>query len=527
MSEEHGRSLTDWLGITNAPNWSLARPLGRVAGAILVVAVPLLFFGALLAAGFVLYHTVSLVIHGSKEGISLGVGALVAALLGAPFLIWGTVLKHQTVMFQKEGHMTDRINKAVEQLGAEKKVDRIGRVLRLYRGNSAEGQYEKAPPASVLIAESKPKASVGSLVVEKTNSTYRVYEREEVVIEWKDTPFPLEAQDYVADSGGWQVLSETVPSIEVRIGAILSLERIAQDSTRHDKGRDHVRVMEILCAYIRENSNATSPQDHPFGEWKPLRRDANEGQVEQHIKRCFERFGNVTGGGKISAWALTLPKPRADVSLALKVLGRRTETQRRIEAAWPNYTESGAIWPFDVPPPKLLHNDKAKIAPRNVVEFEREINEWKKNLYRYRGYRLDLRGANLQNADFSSQREDGAEAIFSGARFENARLEGARMDNVRLEGALLINSRLDAANLREARLSGAALLAAHLEGTNLFQAEMLGTTLIRARMENSDLRNCNFDGAYCDEARLEWSSIDGATFELVEFHRMRTVPSRP
>jgi hypothetical protein len=40
----------------------------------------------------------------------------------------------------------------------------------------------------------------------------------------------------------------TEPNIEVRIGAILSLERIAQDSTRYDNGRDHVRVMEILCA---------------------------------------------------------------------------------------------------------------------------------------------------------------------------------------------------------------------------------------------------------------------------------------
>ena len=84
--------------------------------------------------------------------------------------------------------MTDRISKAVEQLGAEKTVK--------VHGKDAEGK--------------------------------------DITVE------------------------ETKPNIEVRIGAILSLERIAQDSTKHDKGRDHVRVMEILCAYVRENARATS-----------------------------------------------------------------------------------------------------------------------------------------------------------------------------------------------------------------------------------------------------------------------------
>jgi hypothetical protein len=84
------------------------------------------------------------------------------------------------VRYQKEGHITDRINTAVEMLGAEKTV--------------------------------------------KHRST--------------------------DDAGKEVTTEETVPNIEVRIGAILSLERIAQDSTTHDRGRDHVRVMEILCAYV-------------------------------------------------------------------------------------------------------------------------------------------------------------------------------------------------------------------------------------------------------------------------------------
>ena len=120
------QDLLDWLGYTDAPNWGAARPVGRIFGAFVLV----VFAAAIAAAVSVLYGTIRDVLFSeTPQGPNLGAGALIAALLGAPFLIWGTVLKHQTVRWQKEGHMTDRISKAVEQLGAEKKVDRIGRPI--------------------------------------------------------------------------------------------------------------------------------------------------------------------------------------------------------------------------------------------------------------------------------------------------------------------------------------------------------------------------------------------------------------
>lgn len=168
QDDDRSVTFTDWLGITDAPRWWLARRLGILTS----VAMVLIFLLALAAAIATLLRSFT----AAEAG--LGTGGLIVALLGAPFLIWSTVLKHQTLRYQKEGHITDRINKAVEQLGAEKTVKLDGK-------------------------------------------------------------------------------ESTQPNIEVRIGAILSLERIAQDSTTYDKGRDHVRVMEILCAYIRENAPAS------------------------------------------------------------------------------------------------------------------------------------------------------------------------------------------------------------------------------------------------------------------------------
>lgn len=54
-----------------------------------------------------------------------------------------------------------------------------------------------------------------------------------------------------------------LPDIEVRIGAILARERIAQDWARLDHGRDPVRVIEILCADIRENAPASGARGMP------------------------------------------------------------------------------------------------------------------------------------------------------------------------------------------------------------------------------------------------------------------------
>jgi hypothetical protein len=197
----------------------------------------------------------------------LGLGALLAALLGAPFVIWGTWLKYQTVRYQKEGHITDRINKAVEQLGAEKKVDRIGRPVTIWMGEVEE--YEATGDAARSLMEKprtkvEPKAwkglegAIEQAFDKQDLHLVRTWSSQRTVIEYKGEALVLAKDEIVGSEGTWNVFSETVPNLEVRIGAILSLERIAQDSTIHDKGRDHVRVMEILCAYVRENAPNTS-----------------------------------------------------------------------------------------------------------------------------------------------------------------------------------------------------------------------------------------------------------------------------
>ncbi|MCL4189108.1 MAG: hypothetical protein KJZ85_16020 [Rhodobacteraceae bacterium] len=297
------RSLTDWLGLADAPRWGVARPLGVA----LSVALALLFVLALVATVAVLRDALV-----DGEGGGPGVGALLVALLGAPFMIWTTVIRHETLRYQKEGHITDRIAKAVEQLGAEKTVKTAGQ-------------------------------------------------------------------------------EESRPNIEVRIGAILALERIAQDSTRLDRGRDHVRVIEILCAYVRENSNARRPRDFPLPEWQPLSDDASDEERAVHEAWRAARFAG-DGGPLARQWAEGLPRPRADVQLALRVIGRRSAEQRRVEAAWPDPPGPDTLWPFDPDFPRLP--DRPINEPLDDAEIDgvlAGLGRWRGLIGAYRGYRLDLR----------------------------------------------------------------------------------------------------------------------------------------
>ncbi len=55
-----------------------------------------------------------------------------------------------------------------------------------------------------------------------------------------------------------------IPVIEVRLGALLALERIAKNSIR-----DHIPIIEILCAYVRTNSKL----DNSIDLTEPLRAD--------------------------------------------------------------------------------------------------------------------------------------------------------------------------------------------------------------------------------------------------------------
>lgn len=308
------------------------------------------------------------------------------------------------------------------------------------------------------------------------------------------------------------------PNLEVRIGAIYALERIAQDSAR-----DHVQIMEILCAYIRHNAPAPAEDNWPELEMKA---GEDDGPLEADWAERLKAFEDAQAEAKAKL------KVREDIQVALNVLGRRRPEQRLLEAQAFDAPE-GAEFVFDNECPDYDGPRDGYDQPA-LEAFKAKIEEWKDRLYAYRGYRLDLRSANLRGADLFGLN-------LAGARLNGTHLQGAILWGTNLTGALLNYARLDNADLRNANIGGAALWmvglqGADLRGTRLQRADivetrMQGANLSAARLhrammpkvmlQGADMRMAQLQGAYLQDARMQNADVRAARLQGVDLKKAR------
>ncbi|MFZ9133285.1 MAG: pentapeptide repeat-containing protein [Gemmobacter sp.] len=379
------------------------------------VAIVVLYGLALGAAVSALWKMMVAGGSGASEGASLGAGAIVVAILSAPFLIWRTVIAQGNLEAAREGQITDRIAKAVEQLGAERTVKR--------------GKRE-----------------------------------------------------------------ETEPNVAVRIGGILALERIAQDSVRFHEGRDHVRIMELLCAYIRTNAPAEGAKDHGLD---PFTLPASGAGYALEVIETRRR--------RLRAWARSLPPPRADIVAALNVIGRRGKAQLALEAAWPEQPDATTRWPFDIDPPAPPGADATEAERARHLD---DVRAWKAAMTLYKGYRVDLRGTNLQGSDLAGKQ-------LGGALLADARLDGAKAGSVQLQGARLFGTEMVRCSLRRA-----SLRFAWLDNTNLEASVILKTDARYLKCSDRKVKAVSaatFRDVILQGASFARASLDGWIFRKCTF----------
>jgi uncharacterized protein YjbI with pentapeptide repeats len=194
--------------------------------------------------------------------------------------------------------------------------------------------------------------------------------------------------------------------LDVRLGGIYALERIARDSRD-----DHPQVMEVLTAYLRQHT-PWPPKDAPP---KPF----------------------------------TGEEPSTDVHGVVTVLGRRVTSQD---------TRPLDLRSVDLRSARLTkaNLEKANLRGANLEKADLEGA----NL---RGARLD--GANLQDATLKGANLRGAH--LDRANLQDATLTRADLQNAHLDDADLQNARLDDAELQSAFLRGANLQRAALQRANL------------------------------------------------------------
>ena len=118
----------------------------------------------------------------------------------------------------------------------------------------------------------------------------------------------LGAEKTVKVTEDGQVIERRGPNIEVRIGAILALERIAKNNLDV-----HVQIMELLCAYIRENANITRKNKSILSSFRDLMSVKFGHKKNTELNKITKmQPQNITESGQ-------------DIQMAINVLGRRPE----------------------------------------------------------------------------------------------------------------------------------------------------------------------------------------------------------
>jgi hypothetical protein len=204
--------------------------------------------------------------------------------------------------------------------------------------------------------------------------------------------FELTEQGQVTDRFTKTIEQLGSDKLDVRIGGIYALERVARDSAK-----DHPTVMEVLTAFIREHSREPWPVN---------------GEGEQQGEK----------------------KTRPDIQAAVTVVGRRDaqHDRRRIDLSGANL--SGA------------NLSGANLAGANL--WQRAHREAYDMTVPTGRFFYVLRGADLHGADLSG-------AILSGADLHGADLSGADLHDADLTGLWNPAVGLTGVDLTDAELTGA------------------------------------------------------------------------
>jgi uncharacterized protein YjbI with pentapeptide repeats len=283
------------------------------------------------------------------------------------------------------------------------------------------------------------------------------------------------------------------PRLEIRLGGIYALERIARDSPQ----RDYSTVMEVLTAYVRENApwppkSAKSPE-------RDFIKPPEGGPVSDSAAN------EATEPDKYSVQGVepTSGTPRTDIQAVLDVLNRREEDRvpekRRVRRLDLHGTDLGGANLQEAPLQKA-NLQMAALQGANLYKANLQRADLEDaNLYGARLVEAKLYKANLQSAKL------GGEAYLNGADLQDAILDNAILNGAHLVGTNLQKAALKGADLQQALLDGAklqqALLGgADLQGANLFGADLQGANLFRADLQGANLSGANLQGADLSEA---------------------------
>ena len=288
---------------------------------------------------------------------------------------------------------------------------------------------------------------------------------------WRNIQNAEEKQDSERFSKAVEMLGDK-DKIEVRLGGIYSLEKIAKDSPKDY----HWTIMEVLTSFIRENSPRFTNKE-------------KQTLVESYLSEQDKKEADTKDPPRITT----------DIQAALTVIGRReVKNDEDEKLKLPLTNLSGA----DLSEAKLSGADLsgADLSKAKLRDAK-------------------LRDANLSYADLSKAKLSGADLfkadLFKADLFKAILGESVLFEAFFKKADLSKAFRRSGADLSEAVLTEAILFEAFLSKANLFKADLFKADLFKAKLRDAYLNEAvlskaNLSGAELNEAYLSGADLSGA-----------------
>ncbi|MBW4616244.1 MAG: pentapeptide repeat-containing protein [Desmonostoc vinosum HA7617-LM4] len=278
--------------------------------------------------------------------------------------------------------------------------------------------------------------------------------------------------------------------IETRTGAIYALERVAQEFPK-----EHWTIMEILTAFVRENTQIQQLEGEPKKlEYSPVVYSGRRRSGVRSVQHLDQNLHDES------------PKIRTDIQAALTVIGRRNlfedPKDQRLDLRHTNIRRIDLLG-ANLQQADLRGSDLSGADLRGADLSEANLDGAKlvgSILYEANLVKASLCGANLCRANLNR-------ANFSGANLRTANLSGSSLRAANLQGANLYKANLQQATLKVADLSGAKLFLANLQGAKLGKANLHNTGLIGANLNGANLNGANLSGANLNAAKLQQTEV--------------------
>jgi uncharacterized protein YjbI with pentapeptide repeats len=279
--------------------------------------------------------------------------------------------------------------------------------------------------------------------------------------------------------------------VDVRLGGIYALERIANDSPD-----DRATIAEVLTAFVRGHA-----------PWPPTLSGqyVASAQIDQ-VPELQVRAPDVQAA--LTVLVRRQPSPQPSQRLDLHATDLRKALLDGAQLQGVNLADA-TLQGVRLDGVNLRDADLAGTNFQGASMHRAQLQ--RARLHGAQLQRVYLAGANFQRADLGSAQLQ--QAVLWGANLQDAHLAGVQLQHAlllyaQLQGANLSGAQLQEAHLPGAQLQAAILLGAQLQAAILHGAQLQGASLDDANLQDADLDNAKFENAYANEKTVWPAGFD-------------------